>query len=76
MRALLEIEADRRWRQKVWFARRRVERLGWSESCHYTALESLGYRFNRVPMLKIAVRAPLPAWAQRAVDIQALLDGG
>jgi len=73
VRAVLQTEAERRWRQKALFARRRVERLGWSEACHQTALEILGYRFNRVPMLKIAVRAPLPAWVGRPVDIEALL---
>jgi len=73
LRAVLQTEAERRWRQKVLFARRRVERLGWSEACHHTALEILGYRFNRVPMLKIAVRAPLSAWVKGPVDIGALL---
>jgi hypothetical protein len=73
VRVVLQAEAERRWRQKVLFARRRVGRLGWSEACHHTALEILGYRFNRVPMLKVAVRVPLMAWTEGSVDIDALL---
>lgn len=71
-RALLEKQAEQRWRQKTHFAGRRIERLGWSEACHYAALEILGYRFNRAPMLKIATRAPLAAWAAGTVDVDAL----
>ena len=55
--------AELRWRQKVHFARVRVQRLGWTEACHQTALEILGYRFNRAPMLRLAGAFPLAAWA-------------
>jgi hypothetical protein len=68
-RALLQAQAGERWRQKVRFARRRIERLGWSDACHHAALEILGYRFNRAPMLKIATRTPLAAWAAGTIDV-------
>ncbi len=54
--------ATARWDQKVRFLRVRAEHLGWTEACHQTALEILGYRFNRAPMLRIAQRWPLEAW--------------
>ncbi|MEY2882189.1 MAG: hypothetical protein RLZZ15_4569 [Verrucomicrobiota bacterium] len=62
LEALLRERAERRWRQKTHFARLRVRRLGWEEACHQTALEILGYRFNRVPMLHVAARWSLAAW--------------
>jgi hypothetical protein len=71
-RALLEKQAEQRWRQKTRFAGRRIERLGWSEACHHAALEILGYRFNRSPMLKIATRAPLAEWEAGTVDVGVL----
>ena len=49
----LRAAAERRWKQKVHFAEVRLARLGWEEACHHTALEILGYRFNRAPMLVI-----------------------
>lgn len=61
--ALLRRHADERFAQKVHFARLRVQRLGWDEACHHTALEILGYRFNRAPMLRLAGAHPLAAWA-------------
>ena len=71
-RTVLRAQAQERWRQKARFARRRVERLGWTEACHHTALEILGYRFNRTSMLKTAARAPLAEWAAGRVDVGAL----
>ena len=59
---VLHRHATARWDQKVRFLRVRAERLGWTEACHQTALEILGYRFNRAPMLRIAQRWPLEAW--------------
>lgn len=59
---LLTSHTQERWRQKVRFARLRVERLGWEAACHQTALEILGYRFNRAPMLRIATAFGLPFW--------------
>lgn len=66
--ALLQRHASERWRQKVHFATIRVRRLGWEAACHHTALEILGYRFNRVPMLRIADHRPLAAWADAAMN--------
>lgn len=66
---LLRRYAAARWRQKVHFARLRVQRLGWEEACHQTALEILGYRFNRAPMLRIAGQWPLPRWADGSVNL-------
>jgi hypothetical protein len=69
VRTRLLAQAEERWRQKARFAQRRVERLGWTEACHSTALEILGYRFNRTPMLKIAARAPLEEWAAGRAEV-------
>lgn len=69
---LLAGHAEERWRQKVRFARLRVERLGWDEACHQTALEILGYRFNRVPMLKVAAGHPLARWHAPDFDVEAV----
>jgi len=60
--ALLRDRAEMRWRQKVLHARLRVRRLGWEEACHHAALEILGYRFNRAPMLRLAGRFPARDW--------------
>lgn len=71
----------RRWQQKVHFARLRIERLGWDEACHHTALEILGYPRDRRPMLAIAETFPLECWhtAQaigvRAADMYAIQTG-
>jgi Protein of unknown function (DUF2851) len=65
--ALLRRHAAERWRRKVHFARVRLERLGWETACHHAALETLGYRFNRSPMLRIAERWPLQHWTVGAV---------
>lgn len=73
LRSVLELHASARWRQKVHFARMRVQRLGWEAACHHAALEVLGFRFNRAPMLRTATRVPLAAWAKGEVDIEALL---
>ena len=66
--ALLRAQANARWRQKIHFARLRVQRLGWEAACHHAALEVLGFRFNRAPMLRIASRFSLEEWARGAVD--------
>ncbi|WP_221029165.1 DUF2851 family protein [Actomonas aquatica] len=67
----VEREARRRWTAKMRYARLRVERLGWESACHHTALEILGYRFNRAPMLEVASRWPLGEWRGGAVDPEA-----
>jgi hypothetical protein len=63
----LRAQADKRWRQKVHFARLRIEKLGWAEAAHSAALEILGYRFNRAPMLRLASRYPLGDWSDGRV---------
>ncbi|HEX9783672.1 MAG TPA: DUF2851 family protein [Opitutaceae bacterium] len=60
--AVLAESMERRWREKVRFARLRVDRLGWSDACHQTALEILGYRQNRVAMLRLASRWSHQMW--------------
>ena len=70
---LLQRQAEARWRQKVRFARLRIDRLGWAGAAHHTALEILGYRHNRAPMLTVAVRYPLAAWTTVGVAPEALL---
>jgi hypothetical protein len=56
--------AEARWRQKVYFAKLRIARLGWESACHHTALEILGYRFNRAPMLAVAGAVPFASWGE------------
>lgn len=73
--AQLRRHAGERWRQKVHFARLRIQRLGWEAACHHTALEILGYRFNRAPMLRIAGEHPLGEWARGEVDVAAVYAG-
>ncbi|PAW67568.1 MAG: hypothetical protein B9S34_05200 [Opitutia bacterium Tous-C1TDCM] len=65
--ALLARQATERWAQKVRFAELRCARLGWAEACHQTALEILGYRFNRAPMVRVAARWPLAEWQNGAM---------
>lgn len=62
---LLAGSMQKRWEQKVYFARLRVERLGWEEACHQTTLEILGYRSNRAPMLRIAGLFPYKSWREK-----------
>lgn len=69
--ALLQREALTRWRQKMHYARLRIQRLGWDSACHHTALEILGYRFNRAPMLRVAGEHPLADWAAGRVEADA-----
>lgn len=70
----LRAAAGLRWRQKVHFARQRVSRLGWTVACHHLALEVLGYRYNRAPMLRIAGRFPLEVWCSNASVTEAMLE--
>ena len=51
--------AQTRWRQKVHFARKRLESTTWSEACHQLCLEVLGYRHNRALMANLALQYPL-----------------
>lgn len=67
---LLRGQARQRWDMKVAWAARRIGRLGWTEACHHTALEILGYRFNRSPMLAVATRFPLESWRVGGLDLE------
>lgn len=73
LRAGLRDHALRRWAAKARLAESRIERLGWEGACHHTALEVLGYRFNRAPMLATAEAWPLSAWRTGAAGPEAAL---
>jgi hypothetical protein len=60
---------EARWYQKIHYAKIRIARLGWEAACHHTALEVLGYRFNRAPMLAVASSAPLADWTKAGKDV-------
>ncbi len=62
-----------RWKQKLSYAAKRIERDGWPEACHQLTLEALGYRRNRAPMAAIALHHPLATWPTRAPNAAALL---
>lgn len=62
LRDRLRTLAEKRWQAKVASARLRVAKLGFEGAAHHAALEILGYRRNRVPMLATAERWPLGAW--------------
>jgi hypothetical protein len=68
--AEVERHAARRWANKLALARRRIDAAGWEEACHQAALEVLGYRPNRAPMLAVAERWPLAAWRAGAVSVE------
>lgn len=71
----LQTQARQRWAQKVHFAGQRVLKLGWTAACHQTALEILGYRFNRTPMLRLATQCPLERWRMvTTAGLEAWLD--
>jgi hypothetical protein len=72
---LLRLRSGARWQQKVYYARLRIQRLGWEAACHHAALEILGFRFNRAPMLRIAGEWPLAKWGERTVDVDAVFAG-
>ena len=69
----LRQKAEERWRQKVRFAKLRIEKLGWTAAVHQLALEILGYRQNRAAMLGIAAQYPLETW-RGGVDLRAIFD--
>ena len=54
--------ASARWEQKVRYATRRIQQVGWPQAAHQTALEILGYRFNRAQMIQVAERHALEDW--------------
>lgn len=65
--ARLRAGSRRRWKRKVHHAQQRIERLGWESAAHHTALEVLGYRHNRVPMLLAAEHCSLEEWRRAGV---------
>ncbi len=58
-RYLLKQQMRRRWQQKLAYAKGRLVAHGWEAACHSYALEVLGYKRNRTPMLRLAERHPL-----------------
>jgi hypothetical protein len=76
MQPLLQSHAGERWRQKVRFARLRIDKLGWADAAHHTALEIFGYRQNRAAMLRIAAQYPLKAWVAGAAPADVFAGSG
>lgn len=70
-RGILQKAGRLRWKQKVIYAKKRLESSGWSKACHQYLLEVLGYARNRLPMARIADRYPLELWENGAVEIEA-----
>jgi len=64
LESLLRQHAERRWRMKIHFAALRINKLGWTEAAHHAALEILGYKRNRAPMLATATVHPLREWVE------------
>jgi hypothetical protein len=60
----LRQQAAQRWQMKVRFAALRLGKLGWTDAAHHAALEILGYRRNRAPMLATATVHPLGEWVR------------
>ena len=69
---MLRVQARARWQGKVHFAALRLEKLGWRSAAHHAALEILGYRRNRAPMLATATAHALEDWAGN-LDVAAVL---
>lgn len=76
LQPLLQGHAGERWRQKMRFARLRIEKLGWPDAAHHTALEIFGYRQNRAAMLRIAAQYPLKAWTNGINPGKIFAEGG
>lgn len=49
-----------RWQRKTQSCGRIIAECGWAEACHRSALEVLGYKRNRAPMIDISQKFPLP----------------
>lgn len=62
IRAELLLLGQQRWQQKLQFARKRLEALGFAESMHGATMEVLGYRRNRAAMADASLLFPLPQW--------------
>jgi hypothetical protein len=76
LKELLRENAQKRWRQKVHFAKIRLGKLGWNGAAHHTALEILGYRQNRAAMLAVAEKYPLECWVSALDPRVAFAQGG
>ena len=70
--AILEAHAQRRWQEKLRFAKQRFEALGWAEASHQYCLEVLGYARNRGPMAAVAQRYTLSVLVKNQVSIEEL----
>ena len=70
---LLRAHATRRWEMKVHFAALRIDKLGWTDAAHHAALEILGYKRNRAPMVATATAHPLREWVT-GLEPAALVD--
>ena len=68
--------ARKRWIGKVNYARKRLELLGWEEACHQTAMEILGYRFNRSVMLFLAGDYSLEALRSGGFSAETIFEAG
>lgn len=68
--------AQERWNVKRDFANLRIERLGWVEACHMTALEIMGYAANRIPMLHVAGTFPAARFRSERPRVAELWDAG
>lgn len=75
-RAKLSCSAQERWKAKARYARLRIDKLGWEQACHQSALEILGYSKNRVPMLALAERFRLEAFRKRGLSLDAMWNQG
>ncbi len=73
-RRLLDDCARKRWAQKIHFSGQRIAKVGWNEACHQTALEILGFRYNRVPMLRVAMAHPLCEWSAPDFSVEDLIN--
>jgi len=61
---VLRHHAMLRWKMKVHFAALRITKLEWTDAAHHAALEILGYKRNRAPMLATATVHPLREWVE------------
>lgn len=74
--SVLEEGARKRWQGKLGYARSRIQTLGWEEACHQTALEILGYRYNRTTMLFIGGDYSLEALRSGKFSASELFEAG
>ena len=56
---VLKQKAKERWQQKRAYAKQRLQSNSWEHACHQYAMEVLGYKRNRAPMLRLAARHPI-----------------